>query len=209
MGRAIVRAPQVFLFDEPLSNLDAKLRVAMRAEIKELHQRLKVTTVYVTHDQVEAMTMADRIVVLHDGIIEQVGSPLELYDTPANLFVAGFIGSPAMNFFKGHIRGGAAPWFEAEDGTRLPLASAPEGCDGRAAVYGIRPEHFTLGGDLKVQVTVIEPTGSETQVLGKLAGEKIIGVFRERITTRPGEMLALSPDQALVHLFDAATGARL
>ena len=109
MGRAIVRAPQVFLFDEPLSNLDAKLRVQMRAEIKELHQRLKTTTVYVTHDQVEAMTMADRIVVLHDGVVEQMGSPLELYDRPANLFVAGFIGSPAMNMFKGTIRGGATP----------------------------------------------------------------------------------------------------
>ena len=121
MGRAIVRAPQVFLFDEPLSNLDAKLRVQMRAEIKELHQRLKTTTVYVTHDQVEAMTMADRIVVLHDGIVEQIGTPLELYDRPNNLFVAGFIGSPAMNMFKGTIRGGAAPHFEAADGTKLPL----------------------------------------------------------------------------------------
>ncbi len=209
MGRAIVRAPQVFLFDEPLSNLDAKLRVQMRAEIKELHQRLKTTTVYVTHDQVEAMTMADRIVVLHDGIVEQVGTPLELYDRPANLFVAGFIGSPAMNMFKGKIRAGAPPWFEAEDGTRLPLASAPQGSDGQPAIYGMRPEHLTLGGDLKAQITVVEPTGAETQVVAKLAGQKMTGVFRERITTRPGEMLAMSPDLALVHLFDAQTGKRL
>jgi multiple sugar transport system ATP-binding protein len=209
MGRAIVRAPQVFLFDEPLSNLDAKLRVQMRAEIKELHQRLKTTTVYVTHDQVEAMTMADRIVVLHDGIVEQIGSPLELYDRPANLFVAGFIGSPAMNLFRGTIRGGAQPFFEATDGTRLPLASPPQGSDGREAVYGIRPEHLSLGGELKPQVSVIEPTGAETQVIGKLAGEKIIGVFRERLTARHGDNIAMSPDVSLVHLFDARTGQRI
>jgi multiple sugar transport system ATP-binding protein len=209
MGRAIVRAPQVFLFDEPLSNLDAKLRVQMRAEIKELHQRLKTTTVYVTHDQVEAMTMADRIVVLHDGIVEQIGTPLELYDRPNNLFVAGFIGSPAMNMFKGTIRAGAAPHFEAADGTKLPLASAPAGSDGLAAIYGIRPEHLTLGGDLKPQVTVIEPTGSETQVIAKLAGEKIIGVFRERVNVKPGETVAMSPDLSLIHLFDAKTGNRI
>ena len=209
MGRAIVRAPQVFLFDEPLSNLDAKLRVQMRAEIKELHQRLKTTTVYVTHDQVEAMTMADRIVVLHDGIVEQIGTPLELYDRPNNLFVAGFIGSPAMNMFKGTIRGGAQPHFEMADGTRLPLASAPAGSDGLAAVYGIRPEHLALGGELKPTVTVIEPTGSETQVIAKLAGEKIIGVFRERVNVKPGETIAMSPDLSLVHLFDAKTGRRM
>ncbi len=209
MGRAIVRDPKVFLFDEPLSNLDAKLRVQMRAEIKELHQRLKTTTIYVTHDQVEAMTMADRIVVLHDGIVEQIGSPLELYDRPANLFVAGFIGSPSMNQFKGIIRGGPKPFFETSDGTRLPLAKVPADSDGRAAVYGTRPEHFTLGGDLHIAVTVIEPTGSETQVLGKMAGEKVIGVFRERINTRPGEMLAVTPDLSVVHLFDAASGKRI
>jgi multiple sugar transport system ATP-binding protein len=209
MGRAIVRDPSVFLFDEPLSNLDAKLRVQMRAEIKELHQRLKTTTVYVTHDQVEAMTMADRIVVLHDGIVEQIGSPLDLYDSPANLFVAGFIGSPAMNMFKGKIRAGAGPWFETADGSHLPLAAAPSGSDGRPAIYGIRPEHFALGGELKIDVSVVEPMGSETQVLGKCAGEKVIGVFRERIRTAPGDHLAVTPDLAAVHLFDADTGSRL
>ena len=125
MGRAIVRDPQVFLFDEPLSNLDAKLRVQMRAEIKELHQRLKTTTVYVTHDQIEAMTMADRIVVLRDGVVEQIGAPLDLYDRPANLFVAGFIGSPSMNLLNGTIRLNGSPAFVIDGGVSLPLASAP------------------------------------------------------------------------------------
>ena len=132
MGRAIVRDPQVFLFDEPLSNLDAKLRVQMRTEIKELHQRLKTTTVYVTHDQIEAMTMADKIVVMHDGRVEQIGAPLELYDRPQNLFVAGFIGSPAMNFLPGTIRANGNLGFEGPGGSRLPLAAAPRGSDGRA-----------------------------------------------------------------------------
>ena len=125
MGRAIVRDPQVFLFDEPLSNLDAKLRVQMRAEIKELHQRLKTTTIYVTHDQIEAMTMADRIVVLRDGVVEQVGAPLDLYDRPANLFVASFIGSPSMNLLNGTIRVNGSPTFVIDGGVSLPLASAP------------------------------------------------------------------------------------
>jgi multiple sugar transport system ATP-binding protein len=209
MGRAIVRNPSVFLFDEPLSNLDAKLRVQMRAEIKEMHQRLKTTTVYVTHDQVEAMTMADRIVVLHDGIVEQTGAPLELYDRPGNLFVAGFIGSPAMNQFKGTIRGGKKPFFEAADGTKLPLANAPAASDGTPAIYGVRPEHLMLGGKLDAVITVIEPTGAETQVLATLAGQKIVAVFRERITAKPSETLAISPDLDKVHLFDAGTGQRL
>src|SRR5688500_14977382 len=209
MGRAIVRDPKVFLFDEPLSNLDAKLRVQMRAEIKELHQRLKTTTVYVTHDQVEAMTMADKIVVLHDGEVEQIGSPLELYDRPANLFVAGFIGSPAMNMIQGVIRPGATPAFEAEDGTRLPLGSVPGNSDGRKAIYGFRPEHLALGGPVKTEISVIEPTGSETQVVARLAGQKIVGVFRERTSARPGEVLSVAPNLSSVHLFDAASGQRL
>src|SRR6201992_2785942 len=141
MGRAIVRDPQVFLFDEPLSNLDAKLRVQMRAEIKELHQRLATTTVYVTHDQIEAMTMADKIVVMNSGNVEQTGAPLELYDHPLNLFVAGFIRSPAMNFLPGKIAGGAC---QADTGTTLPLPAGPDGSDGKPVVYGIRPEHFML-----------------------------------------------------------------
>ncbi len=207
MGRAIVRDPQVFLFDEPLSNLDAKLRVQMRAEIKELHQRLATTTVYVTHDQIEAMTMADKIVVMNSGNVEQIGAPLELYDHPANLFVAGFIGSPAMNFVRGKIEGGA---FRADAGMALPLPSGPNGSNDRPAVYGIRPEHFQLRGDgLPATVHVIEPTGSETQVTAEFAGTPVICAFRERVSARPGETIRVAADPALVHLFDAGTGQRL
>lgn len=210
MGRAIVRDPAVFLFDEPLSNLDAKLRVQMRAEIKELHQRLKTTTIYVTHDQVEAMTMADRIVVLHDGRVEQIGTPLELYDRPANVFVAGFIGSPSMNLIKGTIRTEGTPSFVTEDGVALPLANAPALANGRPALYGIRPEHFALqAGGIDVTVTVCEPTGAETQVFGKIGTQRVVGVFRERVTARMGEGLSLMPSLGHVHLFDAATGTRI
>jgi multiple sugar transport system ATP-binding protein len=208
MGRAIVRDPQVFLFDEPLSNLDAKLRVAMRAEIKELHQRLTTTTVYVTHDQIEAMTMADKIVVMNAGNVEQIGTPLELYDYPANLFVAGFIGSPAMNFLKGKVDGGA---FRSEEGTALPLPSTRGVVDGSPIIYGIRPEHFCLsnGGGTPARVNVIEPTGSETQVMADFAGAPIIAAFRERVAAKPGEMIHITPDPAMVHLFDARTGQRM
>jgi multiple sugar transport system ATP-binding protein len=210
MGRAIVRDPAVFLFDEPLSNLDAKLRVQMRAEIKELHQRLKTTTVYVTHDQVEAMTMADRIVVMNNGVVEQMGSPLDLYDNPANIFVAGFIGSPSMNLIKGKIKGGAKPSFITEGGVTLPLATAPKSTDGMSAVYGIRPEHLELGGKgLAAEVSVLEPMGSETQVFAKLGGQKIVGVFKQRLKVKPGETIKLSPQLDAVHLFDVATGKRL
>ena len=211
MGRAIVRDPQVFLFDEPLSNLDAKLRVQMRAEIKELHQRLKTTTVYVTHDQIEAMTMADRIVVLRDGVVEQIGPPLDLYDRPTNIFVAGFIGSPSMNFLKGKIKVGDKPRFMVDNSVSLPLASAPPGSDGRPAIYGIRPEHLMLGGPdgMPVEVSVLEPTGQETQVFAKLGEQKIVAVFRQRMTAQPGETLPMTPDVASAHLFDEKTGARL
>ena len=207
MGRAIVRNPQVFLFDEPLSNLDAKLRVQMRSEIKELHQRLKVTTVYVTHDQIEAMTMADKIVVMNNGHIEQIGAPLELYDRPANLFVAGFIGSPAMNMVKGTVSNGA---LRMEDGTAWPLpANGSRPADG-PAVYGVRPEHLMLDpGGIPATVQVVEPTGSETQVLMKIGGQPVIGAFRERVTAKPGEILPVRPDPALVHLFDQQSGQRL
>src|SRR5712692_8619639 len=210
MGRAIVRDPQVFLFDEPLSNLDAKLRVQMRTEIKELHQRLKTTTIYVTHDQIEAMTMADKIVVMHDGLVEQIGAPLELYDKPQNLFVAGFIGSPAMNMLKGKVRANGKLGFDGPGGTRLPLSAAPIGSDGRGAIYGVRPEHFTLADDgAEAVVQVIEPTGSELQVVAKLGGEDIIAVFRERHQLKPGDKIRLRPDAKLVHLFDEPTGKRL
>jgi multiple sugar transport system ATP-binding protein len=210
MGRAIVRDPQVFLFDEPLSNLDAKLRVAMRTEIKELHQRLKTTTVYVTHDQIEAMTMADKIVVMHDGLVEQIGSPLDLYDRPDNLFVASFIGSPAMNFLTGTVRVNGAATFEGPGGVRLPLAWAPAGGDARPIVYGIRPESFTIADDgAEAEIVVVEPTGSETQVFAKLGGQEVVAVFRERHKFNPGDKIRLKPDPRLVHLFDQASGKRL
>src|SRR6187455_432143 len=210
MGRAIVRDPKVFLFDEPLSNLDAKLRVAMRAEIKELHQRLRTTTVYVTHDQIEAMTMADKIVVMHDGIVEQIGTPLDLYDKPGNLFVAGFIGSPAMNFLKGKVKANGTVGFEGPAGVKLPLSVAPAASDGRPAVYGIRPEHFAIADDgAEAEIIVVEPTGSETQVFASLGGEQVVAVFRERHQFNPGDKIRLKPDPALVHLFDEATGKRL
>ena len=214
MGRAIVRNPQVFLFDEPLSNLDAKLRVAMRAEIKELHQRLRTTTIYVTHDQIEAMTMADKIVVMHDGIVEQSGRPLELYDRPRNLFVASFIGSPAMNLIEGAVEAGDGPVrFRSNNGTVLPLPMGAEAHSGRSVVCGIRPEHWQLAapgeGSLAAQVVVTEPTGSETLVFARIGGDQINGVFRERVEAAPGQTIHLTPDVDRIHLFDAETTLRL
>jgi multiple sugar transport system ATP-binding protein len=211
MGRAIVRDPKVFLFDEPLSNLDAKLRVQMRTEIKELHQRLKTTTVYVTHDQIEAMTMADKIVVMHDGIVEQMGSPLELYDHPENQFVAGFIGSPAMNFLNGHLKlNGGQPYVETENGSRLPISSAPAASDGHPVVYGVRPEHLDLASDgIEVEVAVVEPTGSETQIVARIGTQELIAVFRDRHPVAPGDKIHLLPRAEVAHLFDKDTGRRL
>jgi multiple sugar transport system ATP-binding protein len=207
MGRAIVRNPQVFLFDEPLSNLDAKLRVAMRAEIKELHQRLKVTTVYVTHDQIEAMTMADKIVVMNHGVVEQIGAPLELYDRPNNIFVAGFIGSPAMNMLEGRIEDGA---FRTPDGSAWPLPPNGSGVRSDAVIYGVRPEHLRLDpAGVPTRVQVIEPTGSETQVVLRCGEIAMLGAFRERIAAEHGDVLPVMPDPALVHLFDRQTGRRL
>jgi multiple sugar transport system ATP-binding protein len=212
MGRAIVRDPQVFLFDEPLSNLDAKLRVAMRTEIKELHQRLKTTSIYVTHDQIEAMTMADRVVVMKDGI-EQTGSPLELYDRPANLFVAGFIGSPAMNFLPATLRLSAGEAkVELSDGTVLPAPPHQGGSDGQAVILGTRPEHLTLvHGDqgIPTQVAVVEPTGADTFVSCRHQGKELAGVFRERHDFVPGSTIRLLPDLPRAHLFDAGSGRRL
>jgi multiple sugar transport system ATP-binding protein len=207
MGRCIVRDPQVFLFDEPLSNLDAKLRVAMRTEIKELHQRLRTTSIYVTHDQIEAMTMADQIVVMHDGRVEQIGSPLELYDRPANRFVAGFIGSPAMNFIDGRQQDGA---LVAANGARLPIAGSQAANDGRTMVYGIRPEHLDLADDgFEAEVVVIEPTGSETQLFARLGEQEIVAIFRERHEFAPGQKIRLKPRAPVAHLFDASSGQRI
>ena len=214
MGRAIVRDPAVFLFDEPLSNLDAKLRVQMRAELKEIHARLKVTTIYVTHDQIEAMTMADVIVAMRDGVVEQMGNPLTLYDRPANMFVASFIGSPAINFVEGHIESrDDAPVFLSEDGTRWPIDPATARAAGDAkVVYAIRPEHFTLGraeDGLPARIATIEPTGAETHVVATIGDSRVTAVLRDRIAARIGETIHLRPDPARAHLFDAEATVRI
>jgi multiple sugar transport system ATP-binding protein len=206
MGRAIVRDPQVFLFDEPLSNLDAKLRVQMRTEIKELHQRLKTTTIYVTHDQIEAMTMADKIVVMRDGVIEQVGAPLELFDSPANLFVAQFIGSPSMNLVQG-IAGDEG--IDAQ-GAILPITGKHQVKIGQSVVYGIRPEHLDLADDgIECTVAVVEPTGSETMVVVRFGEQEMVALFRERHVFKPGQVVKLRPRARDAHLFDRGTGNRI
>ncbi|WP_340108512.1 sn-glycerol-3-phosphate ABC transporter ATP-binding protein UgpC [Pikeienuella sp. HZG-20] len=209
MGRAIVRNPQVFLFDEPLSNLDAKLRVSMRSEVRNLHQRLKTTTVYVTHDQIEAMTMADKIVVMHDGRVEQIGTPLDLYDRPDNLFVASFIGSPAMNMIPGQIDPEDSTRFQTKDGIILPISNPGGAKPGRETVFGLRPESFRVGGDIPFRIDVVEQTGSETHVVGKIGQADVIGVFRDRISTAPGEEIGVSVDPEATHLFDTETGKRV
>ena len=205
MGRAIVRDPKLFLFDEPLSNLDAKLRVQMRSEIKELHQRLKTTTIYVTHDQIEAMTMADKIVVMRGGHVEQIGSPLELYDSPANVFVAGFIGSPAMNFIAANVR----------DGRVLTRSGADIGSAGAVAAdgevtAGIRPEDLVLSDiGQPARVALIEPTGSETQVTLRTGEDTLILTTRDRLNLAVGQDVHVTAAPGKVHLFDAATETRL
>ena len=205
MGRAIVRDPQVFLFDEPLSNLDAKLRVQMRAEIRELHQRLKSTTVYVTHDQIEAMTMADKIVVMQNGHIEQVGSPLELYDSPANTFVAGFIGSPAMNMIKASVSIDPTAGPQALIGEaflNLPLVASLKA--GQEVLIGIRPENLLPAADgIAGEITVIEPTGSETHIVVRSDGQDFVSVLRERPEYQPGQSIKLLAAVEDLHVFDA------
>jgi multiple sugar transport system ATP-binding protein len=211
MGRAIVRDPKVFLFDEPLSNLDAKLRVAMRAEIKSLHQRLKTTTVYVTHDQIEAMTMADRIVVMHDGIVEQIGTPLELFDRPGNLFVAQFIGSPAMNVMPGIVRRTSAGTQVEAMNARWPVI-ATSAAEGQAVHYGIRPGDVRLtdaGQGIAAKVIVVEPTGAETELLLQVGEARLIVVMHGRTEARPDDTVYLSVDAAKAHVFDGTSGLRL
>jgi multiple sugar transport system ATP-binding protein len=214
MGRAIVRDPKVFLFDEPLSNLDAKLRVAMRAEIKALHQRLKTTTVYVTHDQVEAMTMADRIVVMHDGRIEQIGEPLQLYDHPDNLFVAQFIGSPSMNVVSGRVkRTNGAAAVDTGDGVLWPLQHSP-GADGQQVAYGVRPGDLTLtspgaANAVTGEIVVVEPTGAETELLIQAGQAQLILVTHGRPDVNPGDRVGLTVEPGKVHVFDLGTGGRL
>ena len=211
MGRAIVRDPKVFLFDEPLSNLDAKLRVKMRAEIKALHQRLKTTIIYVTHDQIEAMTMADKIVVMQGGHIEQIGTPLELYDHPKNVFVAGFLGSPAMNFLDGVILGEDGAFLELAGAGRVPLSGGLRNAGGRSVTVGVRPEDIGIaeGIGIPAEVIVVEPTGSETHLAVRLGGQEIIVVLRSRVSLVPGEQVNLSFDGARFHVFDKDTQERV
>jgi multiple sugar transport system ATP-binding protein len=212
MGRAIVRDPKVFLFDEPLSNLDAKLRVSMRAEIKALHQRLKTTTVYVTHDQIEAMTLADRIVVMHDGIIEQIGTPLELFDKPGNLFVAQFIGSPSMNVFEGKLRSVEGKYVVEALGVNWPVEHVTQGRDGQAVSYGIRPGDISIktsGQGIPAKVIVIEPTGAETELLLDVGGTQIVTVMHGRTDAKPDDIVQLHIDANKAHIFEAQTGKRL
>jgi multiple sugar transport system ATP-binding protein len=206
MGRAIVRNPKVFLFDEPLSNLDAKLRATMRTEIKALHQSLKTTAIYVTHDQVEAMTMANRIVVMSDGVIQQVGPPLELYDRPANIFVAGFIGSPTMNFFDAIIERKQARLI---DGSLLSLADV-EASEGQKVVVGIRPEHLHFADrGIPGTVVVVEPLGMSTQVTLDAAKERVTLLALERPVLAPGDAKHLTARPQDIHVFDRASGLRV
>ncbi|WP_240232262.1 ABC transporter ATP-binding protein [Devosia lacusdianchii] len=211
MGRAIVRNPQVFLFDEPLSNLDAKLRVQMRGEIKALHQRLGSTMIYVTHDQMEAMTMADRIVVMRAGNIEQVGTPLQIYDTPANSFVAAFIGSPSMNLIDGVVKDSdGARVIETADGTTWPLPAGAKVTTGTAVQLGIRPEHIFLDpGGLAAEPVIIEPTGAETHVQMRVGQQVLTAVFRDRPDIDLGKTFHVRPDTSRAHLFDKASGVRI
>ena len=213
MGRAIVRDPKVFLFDEPLSNLDAKLRVSMRSEIKALHQRLKTTTIYVTHDQVEAMTMADRIVVLRDGRIEQIGSPLELYDSPANVFVAEFIGSPAMNMLPARLSmDGNRRAAVINGGTKIELPPQLAGTDGQSILVGIRPEHLSVSdaaNGLTGKVALVEPTGAQVQIIADVGGRSVTALLNERVLPAVGADIALAPKLDAIHAFDAASGQRL
>ncbi len=209
MGRAIVRDPQVFLFDEPLSNLDAKLRVQMRSEIRALHQRLRTTMVYVTHDQVEAMTMADKIVVMQDGYIEQIGSPLDLYDFPVNKFVASFIGSPSMNLMDGIVRKGENVEIEVL-GTRIVCPNIDGLEDGQGVTLGVRPENLEIADNgLPAIVSLIEPTGADTHVIMKSGDQDIVAVFKERHKFETGQEIFLTVKPEFVHIFDLASGVRL
>ena len=214
MGRALVREPELFLFDEPLSNLDAKLRVEMRAEIKALHQRLESTTIYVTHDQVEAMTMADLVVVMNEGQVEQSGPPLELYDQPKTVFVAEFLGSPAMNLIKGTVQAGeSGSAVDVGDDLALPLSPGVGVSPGSEVVYGLRPEHLEIRGPdvgLPATVTLVEPAGFETHLHADMGSHVVRIISTERLDVSPGDRIGLAvTDLACVHLFDAQAGTRL
>ncbi|MDP9789356.1 MULTISPECIES: ABC transporter ATP-binding protein [Agrobacterium] len=214
MGRAVVRNPAVFLFDEPLSNLDAKLRVQMRSEIKALHQKVGTTSIYVTHDQIEAMTLADRVVVLNHGRIEQQGTPLELYKTPANLFVAAFIGSPAMNLIEGVVDGeGDQPAARLKDGTAIRIAASRKVKRGQPVTIGLRPEHIgsAIGGDISLtgRTVLVEPTGAQTHVVFELAGDQVTAVVDGEQPVKVNTPFAATVHHERVHVFDRTSGLAL
>jgi ABC-type sugar transport system ATPase subunit len=216
MGRAIVREPEVFLFDEPLSNLDAKLRVQMRTEIKKLRERVRTTAIYVTHDQIEAMTLADRIVLMHNGRVEQIGTPEDVYDEPATLFVAGFVGASTMNLVPGRIDGaGQACHLVLGNDTRLPLpAGRFDNLIGRTVTAGLRPEHLQWQevpgqGSLLGQARVVEPLGSDTLVIFDVAGCELQARLPPRVVRRPGDPVHVGIAPQAIHLFDPDTQRRL
>ncbi len=213
MGRAIVRDPRVFLFDEPLSNLDAKLRVHMRIEIKALHQRLSATSIYVTHDQVEAMTMADRIIVMREGNIEQIGTPTHIYDRPVNRFVAEFVGAPAMNFISGKVSAvGDKTAVTLDNDATIVLANPLSAdADGRRVDVGVRPEHIDLGetGDLSIPVELVEPMGRETLIYGRLGTDQLCIAPGKRHDFKPGDTAKICLQRDQIHVFDTESGARL
>jgi multiple sugar transport system ATP-binding protein len=212
MGRAIVRAPQVFLFDEPLSNLDARLRSQMRVEIKMRHERLRTTSIYVTHDQIEAMTMADRIAVMRDGIVEQFGTPTELYDTPANAFVASFIGSPTINMMTGSLnRSASEAWVDIGAGIRLPVPPETKGQDGQPVSYAVRPENIVVNGPqaLNAKVTLVEMMGSNYQVLATFGEHELCLSLDRSHRIAAGDEISLGFGANAAHLFDRQTGARI
>ncbi|MBS0525967.1 MAG: sn-glycerol-3-phosphate import ATP-binding protein UgpC [Proteobacteria bacterium] len=216
MGRAIVREPAVFLFDEPLSNLDAKLRVQMRLEIKRLQRELGVTSIYVTHDQVEAMTLADRLIVMSAGIAEQIGTPMDVYDKPASVFVAGFIGSPAMNFLAAKVGGDGKSVDLAAAGSKpvsLPLAVTTSAAPGTPVALGLRPEHLlpSSDGPLELQVELAEPLGADTLLHGRFGDARELVTVRQggHVTARPGELRRFSIGATRLHLFDSQTGRRI
>jgi sn-glycerol 3-phosphate transport system ATP-binding protein len=210
MGRAIVREPAAFLFDEPLSNLDAKLRVQMRLEIQKLHRQLRTTSVFVTHDQVEAMTLADRMIVMNAGMVEQIGRPIEVYDNPASVFVAGFIGSPAMNFLPGKRVGETV---EVGGGVSIPLPAELRGAAPEAVTVGVRPEHFVRGESagpvFRFKVETVEALGADSLVHGEFGGGTVVARVDGHMTPEPGTALIFSVMPGKLYFFDTATGKRL
>ena len=210
MGRAIVREPAAFLFDEPLSNLDAKLRVQMRLEIQKLHRELRTTSIFVTHDQVEAMTLADRMIVMNLGVVEQIGRPIDVYDDPASLFVAGFIGSPAMNFLPGRRVGDEV---DVGEGVRIPLPAAARDKAGEGVTVGVRPEHFVDSGagehGFTLKVDTVEALGADSLLHCAFAGASIVVRVDGHATPQPGSALAVSAMRGKTFFFDTASGKRL